>query len=58
MRMYKGTLIDKLLGAVESAEKSGQDSCVPESKRTEESTSDAPGEAENHSPNSSRKRLV
>jgi hypothetical protein len=57
--MYNGTLIDKLLGVVESAEKSSRDSSAPETQRNnKDSKPDVPAEAENHSPNSSRNRLV
>jgi hypothetical protein len=56
--MYKGTLIDNLLGVVESAEKSSRTAPVPNAERRDESQSDGSSEGENQSPNSSRNRLV
>jgi hypothetical protein len=56
--MYKGTLVDILLGVVENAEKSSRTVAVPKADSTEESTSDRAGDGENQSPNSSRNRLV
>lgn len=56
--MYKGTLIDKLLGVVESAEKSSGNASVSESQLNEEPKSEVIKQGENHSPKSSRSRLV
>ena len=56
--MYKGTLIDNLLGVVESAEKSGRQPSAPEAHRKDESKSEGGNEGEDQSPNSSRNRLV
>lgn len=56
--MYKGTLIDILLGVVEDAEKSSRTVAVPKADNSEESKSERAGDGENQSPNSSRNRLV
>jgi hypothetical protein len=55
--MHKLSLIDYLLGMVESVEKPSRSGPLPNTERNDESNPDAK-ESEDQSPNSSRSRLV
>ncbi|MGH9495268.1 MAG: hypothetical protein ACRD3B_09745 [Candidatus Sulfotelmatobacter sp.] len=48
--MYKGTLIDNLLGVVEGAEKSSRNTSVPNAERSDEPASEGTGEGRESEP--------